>query len=138
MQQTVLEIETHGQRLYEVTAKVRPLIKAFQTGLCTVFVKHTSCSILVQENADPEVQSDLLNFFTRLVPPTTDPSMSYLTHTHEGPDDMPAHIKAAMMPTSISIPVADGRLALGTWQGIYIFEHRTAPHRRQIVVHLSP
>ncbi|MBS1303042.1 secondary thiamine-phosphate synthase enzyme YjbQ, partial [Loktanella sp. SALINAS62] len=97
--------------------------------------QHTSASLLIQENADPKVRTDLLNYFARLVPPTSDKSMSYLTHTDEGPDDMPAHIKAAMMPVTLSIPVSDGRMALGTWQGIYLFEHRTAPHRRSIVAH---
>ena len=106
-------------------------------GLLTLFVRHTSCSLLVQENADPEVQTDLQNFFRRLVPPTTDPSMAYLTHTYEGPDDMPAHIKAAMLPVSLSIPVVNGRMMLGTWQGIYLFEHRDSPHRRQVVAHLG-
>ena len=100
-------------------------------------MRHTSCSLLVQENADPEVQTDLQNFFRRLVPPTTDPSMAYLTHTYEGPDDMPAHIKAAMLPVSLSIPVVNGRMMLGTWQGIYLFEHRDSPHRRQVVAHLG-
>ena len=107
------------------------------TGLLTLFVRHTSASLLVQENADPEVQTDLQNFFHRLVPPTTDPRMAYLTHTYEGPDDMPAHIKAAMMPVSLSIPVQKGRLALGTWQGIYLFEHRNAPHQREVFAHLA-
>ena len=107
------------------------------SGLLTLFVRHTSASLLIQENADPEVQADLRNFFAKLVPPTTDPSMSYLTHTYEGPDDMPAHIKAAMMPVSLSIPIVDGRLVLGTWQGIYLFEHRDAPHTRQIAAHVS-
>lgn len=79
---------------------------------------------------------DLTNFFRRLVPPTTDPSMSYLTHTYEGPDDMPAHIKAAMMPVSLSIPVTNGQLALGTWQGVYLFEHRDNPHTREVIAHM--
>jgi secondary thiamine-phosphate synthase enzyme len=92
---------------------------------------------LIQENADPEVQSDLQAYFSRLVPPSNDPSMHYLTHTYEGPDDMPAHIKAAMMPVSLSIPVINGRLALGRWQGIYVFEHRTAPHLRRIMAYLG-
>lgn len=133
--QTVFEIETDGQGLFEFTRDVASWIEG--TGLLTLFVRHTSCSLLIQENADPEVQTDLTNFFRRLVPPTTDPSMSYLTHTYEGPDDMPAHIKAAMMPVSVSIPVTDGRLALGTWQGIYLFEHRDRPHSRQVVAHMS-
>jgi secondary thiamine-phosphate synthase enzyme len=90
---------------------------------------------LVQENADPDVQTALQAFFARLVPPSDNPAMRYLRHTMEGPDDMPAHIKAAMMPVSLSIPVAAGALRLGTWQGIYLFEHRTAPHRRTVAAH---
>ena len=137
--QTTFSITTRGQGLYEFTSDVtRWVAGAGQgDGLLTLFVRHTSCSLLIQENADPEVQTDLRNFFHRLVPPTTDPSMSYLTHTYEGPDDMPAHIKAAMMPVSLSIPVSGGRLALGTWQGIYLFEHRSAPHTRQVAGHLA-
>ncbi|SDW19143.1 secondary thiamine-phosphate synthase enzyme YjbQ [Litoreibacter albidus] len=136
---TTFTISTQGQGLYEFTRDVQTWLAA-QTksdGLLTLFVRHTSCSLLVQENADPEVQTDLRQFFQRLVPPTTDPSMSYLTHTYEGPDDMPAHIKAAMMPVSLGIPVLAGRLALGTWQGIYLFEHRDHPHQRQVVAYLS-
>ncbi|WP_424939679.1 secondary thiamine-phosphate synthase enzyme YjbQ [Aliiroseovarius sp. S253] len=135
----VFEIETHGPGLYEFTAQVRQWLRTEnqKDGLLTLFIRHTSCSLLIQENADPEVQTDLRNFFHRLVPPTTDPSMSYLTHTYEGPDDMPAHIKAAMMPVSLSIPVSAGQMMLGTWQGIYLFEHRNAPHRRQVVARLS-
>ncbi|NDW52534.1 secondary thiamine-phosphate synthase enzyme YjbQ [Aliiroseovarius sp. PrR006] len=135
----LFEIPTKGQGLYEFTPQVQGWLRGQGTdeGLVTLFVRHTSCSLLIQENADPEVQTDLRNFFHRLVPPTTDPSMSYLTHTYEGPDDMPAHIKAAMMPVSLSIPVTNGRLALGTWQGIYLFEHRNASHQRQVVAHLS-
>lgn len=130
---------TAGQGLYEVTQEVTAWVRSqgVDTGVLTLFVRHTSCSLLVQENADPEVQSDLRAFFARLVPPSSDPSMSYLTHTYEGPDDMPAHIKAAMMPASLAIPVMNGRLALGTWQGIYLFEHRDHPHRREIVAHLA-
>ena len=133
--QTTFDIETRGQGLYEFTADVRRFVQG--TGLLTLFVRHTSCSLLIQENADPEVQTDLRNYFARLVPPSTDPSMSYLTHTYEGPDDMPAHIKAAMMPVSLSIPVTGGALALGTWQGVYLFEHRDRPHHRSVVAHLS-
>lgn len=137
--QTVFQIATRGQGLYELTQKVLDWVgqKGMDTGLMTLFIRHTSASLLIQENADPEVQTDLRNYFGRLVPPTTDPSMSYLTHTYEGPDDMPAHIKAAMMPVSLSIPVADGRPMLGTWQGIYVFEHRDSPHNRQVFAHLS-
>ena len=103
----------------------------------TLFVQHTSASLLIQENADPEVRTDLTEFFHRLVPPTNDPSMSYLTHTYEGPDDMPAHIKAALLPVSLSIPVSNGRMALGTWQGIYLFEHRSASQTRRVAAHLG-
>ncbi|UWQ05701.1 secondary thiamine-phosphate synthase enzyme YjbQ [Aliiroseovarius crassostreae] len=137
-------VSTQGQGLYEFTRDVARLVteecggQGVRDGVLTLFVRHTSCSLLIQENADPEVQTDLRNFFHRLVPPTTDPSMSYLTHTYEGPDDMPAHIKAAMLPVSLSIPVLDGRLLLGTWQGIYLFEHRDAPHQRQVVGMLIP
>ena len=136
---TQFSIQTQGQGLYEFTRGVTRWLKGqdVSDGLVTLFVRHTSCSLLIQENADPEVQTDLRNFLHRLVPPTTDPSMSYLTHTYEGPDDMPAHIKAAMMPVSLSIPMVSGRLVLGTWQGIYVFEHRTAPHTRHVVAHVS-
>ncbi|MFY0597478.1 MAG: YjbQ family protein [Cognatishimia sp.] len=137
--QTVFSISTQGQGLYEFTREVTRWAakQGINQGLLTLFSRHTSCSLLIQENADPEVQSDLRAFFHRLVPPTTNPSMSYLTHTYEGPDDMPAHIKAAMMPVSLSIPVSDGRPVLGTWQGIYLFEHRNAPHTRNVVAHLA-
>lgn len=133
--QTTFTLQTSGQGLYEFTREVAEWVRG--TGLLTLFVQHTSCSLLVQENADPEVKTDLRAFFTRLVPPSTDPSMSYLTHTYEGPDDMPAHIKAALLPVSLQIPVTDGRLALGTWQGIYLFEHRDAPKTRHVVAHLT-
>ena len=133
--QTQFEISTHGQGLYEFTHQVTGWVSGCRDGVLTLFVRHTSCSLLIQENADPEVQTDLQAFFARLVPPTTDPSMAYLTHTYEGPDDMPAHIKAAMMPVSLSIPVAQWRPVLGTWQGIYLFEHRNAPHRRTVAAH---
>ncbi|APZ53559.1 secondary thiamine-phosphate synthase enzyme YjbQ [Salipiger abyssi] len=133
--QTTFMISTTEPGLYEFTRDVAGWVEG--TGLLTLFVRHTSASLLIQENADPEVQSDLTAYFHRLVPPSDDPSMSYLTHTYEGPDDMPAHIKAALLPVSLSIPVSGGRLALGTWQGIYLFEHRRAPHRRQVVAHLS-
>ena len=128
----VLQIDTNGPGLYEFTDQAQRLVQG--DGIATLFVRHTSCSLLIQENADPEVQTDLRNFFHRLVPPTTDPSMSYLTHTYEGPDDMPAHIKAAMLPVHLTIPVISGRMALGTWQGVYLFEHRTRSHRREVVV----
>lgn len=133
--QTTFQISTSGPGLYDVTQEVAAWVQG--TGLLTLFIQHTSASLLIQENADPEVQTDLAEFFHRLVPPTTDPAMSYLTHTYEGPDDMPAHIKAAMLPVTLSIPVRDGRMALGTWQGIYVFEHRSAPHTRRVVAHLG-
>lgn len=129
------EIHTQGPGLYEFTRQVTPQVAG--DGVLTLFVRHTSCSLLIQENADPEVKLDLQNFFARLVPPTTDPSMSYLTHTYEGPDDMPAHIKAALLPTSLQIPVVDGQLGLGTWQGIYLFEHRDRPQVRKVLGHLG-
>ena len=133
--QTTFDIQTRGQGLYEFTRHVVDWCEG--DGLLTLFVQHTSCSLLIQENADPEVQTDLRNFFARLVPPTSDPAMSYLTHTYEGPDDMPAHIKAAMMPVSLTIPVQNSRPLLGTWQGIYLFEHRDAPHDRQVAAYLA-
>jgi secondary thiamine-phosphate synthase enzyme len=137
--QTQFNLSTRGQGLYEFTRDVAAWVQdqGMQAGLLTLFVRHTSCSLLIQENADPEVQVDLRNFFARLVPPTTDPSMAYLTHTYEGPDDMPAHIKSAMMRVSLSVPLVAGQLALGTWQGIYLFEHRDAPHQRQVVANLA-
>ncbi len=108
-----------------------------ETGLLTAFVRHTSCSLLIQENADPDVRRDLDAFFRRLVPDADAASMAYLVHRDEGPDDMPAHIKAALTAVSLSIPVSAGRLMLGTWQGLYLFEHRSRPHRREIVLHLA-
>ena len=134
----ILTISTRGQGLYEFTGEVAGFLResGIEGGVLTLFVRHTSCSLLIQENADPDVQRDLKAFFSRLVPPSDDPSMTYLLHTLEGPDDMPAHIKASMMPVSLSIPVIDGRMALGTWQGIYLFEHRARPHERQVVVKL--
>lgn len=140
MHQTKLTISTSGAGLYEFTDRVGQFVEeaGVQTGLLTLFVRHTSCSLLIQENADPDVRRDLDAFFRRLVPPADDPSMGWIVHTTEGPDDMPAHIKAALTAVSLSIPVADGRPVLGTWQGVYLFEHRDRPHRREIVLHLSP
>ncbi|WP_372609674.1 secondary thiamine-phosphate synthase enzyme YjbQ [Aquicoccus sp.] len=136
--QTEFEISTRGQGLYEFTREVTGWTAGRGDGLLTLFVRHTSCSLLIQENADPDVQSDLRAYFQRLVPPTTDPAMAYLVHTHEGPDDMPAHIKAAMMPVSLSIPVSQGRPVLGTWQGVYLFEHRDRPHLRSVAACFTP
>jgi secondary thiamine-phosphate synthase enzyme len=132
--QTTFSISTSGPGLYDFSHQIAGWLKS--DGLLTLLVQHTSCSLLIQENADPEVQTDLQNFFHRLVPPTTDPAMAYLTHIYEGPDDMPAHIKAAMLPVSLSIPVQNGRMRLGTWQGIYLFEHRHAAQVRKVVAHL--
>lgn len=132
-----LTVQTNGAGLYEITRQVAQTCVGAGDGVLTLMIRHTSASLLIQENADPEVQTDLQNYFHRLVPPTTDPSMSYLTHTYEGPDDMPAHIKAAMMPVSLSIPVQNGQMMLGTWQGIYVFEHRNAPHRRRIASYFT-
>ena len=135
--QTTFTIETRGPGLTMFTEDVARWLKGAGDGLLTLMVRHTSCSLLIQENADPDVQVDLAEFFHRLVPPADDYSMSYLSHLTEGPDDMPAHIKAAMLPVSLQIPVADGRMRLGTWQGIYLFEHRTAPHRREVAAYFA-
>ena len=132
---TVFEILTRGQGLYDFTRDVAGWVQG--SGVLTLFIRHTSASLLIQENADPEVQVDLKNYFARLVPPTTDPSMSYLTHTYEGPDDMPAHIKASLLPVSLTVPIMDGTLALSTWQGIYLFEHPDSPHTREVVAYLG-
>ncbi len=137
--QTVLTIRTPGPGLHEFTRVVEQFVRdgGVREGLLTLFVQHTSCSLCIQENADPDVRRDLDEFFRRLVPPSDDPSMDWIAHTTEGPDDMPAHIKSALSAVSLSIPVADGRLALGTWQGIYLFEHRRSPHTRRVVAHLG-
>lgn len=138
--QTELTLTTSGPGLYEITQHLRDWVGAQDrdgAALLTLLVQHTSCSLLIQENADPDVQTDLAGFFARLVPPGDDPSMRWLTHVMEGPDDMPAHIKAALLPVSLSIPVRDGTLRLGTWQGVYVMEHRSAPHQRRIVAHLA-
>ncbi|WP_417474903.1 secondary thiamine-phosphate synthase enzyme YjbQ [Leisingera sp.] len=139
MAQHEFVIRTRGPGLYEFTDELRSWLRTtgMESGLLTLFVRHTSCSLLVQENADPDVQTDLQAFFSRLVPPSDHPSMAYLRHTYEGPDDMPAHIKAAMMPVSLSIPVSAGDLLLGTWQGVYLFEHRSAVHHRRVAAHLA-
>jgi secondary thiamine-phosphate synthase enzyme len=132
--QQSLTVATSAQTLVDITAEIAAVVReaAIQSGLATVFIRHTSASLLIQENADPDVQRDLIAFFRRLVP-DGDP---LFVHTAEGPDDMPAHVKAALTQVSLSIPIAQGRLALGTWQGIYLFEHRRAPHRREILVHV--
>ena len=137
--QTTLTLRTSGTGLYEFTDRAVAFVReaASGDGLLTIFVRHTSCSLVIQENADPDVRRDLEEFFRRLVPPSDDPSMRWMVHTAEGPDDMPAHVKAALTAVSLSVPVTNGRLALGTWQGIYLFEHREARHDREVVLHLS-
>ncbi|GLS19324.1 hypothetical protein GCM10007874_23410 [Labrys miyagiensis] len=139
MPQTAVTIQTSGQGLYEITGHAVDFIRRskVETGLLTAFVRHTSASLIVQENADPDVRTDLEAFFARLVPPATDASMRYLVHRLEGPDDMPAHIKSALTQASISIPIGGSGLLLGTWQGLYLFEHRDRPHRREIVLHIG-
>ncbi|MDP3406764.1 secondary thiamine-phosphate synthase enzyme YjbQ [Bosea sp. (in: a-proteobacteria)] len=139
MSRTILTLATTGPGLYEFTDRAVHFVAqaGIATGLLTLFVRHTSCSLLIQENADPDVRVDLDAFFRRLVPSADDPAMEYLVHRAEGPDDMPAHLKAALTPVSLGVPVMDGRLVLGTWQGIYLFEHRARPHRREVVLHLA-
>jgi len=136
--QTTLRIRTRGAGLTEFTPDVQALVERHgrKASLVSLFVQHTSCSLLIQENADPDVCRDLQAFFDRMVPDANDPAMRYLTHRAEGPDDMPAHIKAAMLPVSLNVPITAGALALGTWQGLYLFEHRSAPHERKVVVTL--
>lgn len=131
-------IETRGPGLTEITAEVAGWLAGAGDGLLTLMIRHTSASLLIQENADPDVQVDLTGWLHRLVPRADDPSMSWLRHTAEGPDDMPAHIKAALLPVSLQVPVAGGRMRLGTWQGIYVVEHRFAPHRRSVAALFQP
>jgi secondary thiamine-phosphate synthase enzyme len=128
-----LVIATHGRGFYELTAEIQALLERTQieTGLATLHLQHTSASLLIQENADPEVRRDLERFFARLVP-DGDP---LFRHTCEGDDDMPAHVRTALTAVNVNLPVADARLALGTWQGIYLWEHRLEPHRRCVAVH---
>jgi secondary thiamine-phosphate synthase enzyme len=127
-----LEMRTHGKGLYEITDDVHSKIDkcGIQNGTVTVFVQHTSCSIVIMENADPTARRDLEEFFDRLVPEDTD----YFTHDCEGSDDMPSHIRMVLTRTSETVPIADGKMQLGTWQGIFLFEHRRAPHRRRVFI----
>lgn len=127
------EVTTRGQGLYECTSVIHQWIREqqMQTGLLTVFCRHTSASLLIQENADPAVRLDLKAYFDRIAPED-----GPYEHDTEGPDDMPAHLKTALTQVQLSIPLVNGRMALGTWQGIYVFEHRVRPHRREIVLHL--
>jgi len=127
-----LSVRTRGQNLYEITDEVRGWLgrQSAQNGLLTIFCRHTSASLVIQENADPSVQRDLVRAFARLAPENAG-----YAHDTEGPDDMPAHIKAALTQVSLGIPVVAGAMALGTWQGVYLFEHRRADHTREIVLH---
>ena len=129
-----LSVATRGRGLYDVTPDIAAWLagQAVREGLLTLFLRHTSASLVVQENADPDVLRDLESFFATLVPEAP----GRYRHTSEGPDDMPAHIRAALTQTQLSIPVAEGRLALGTWQAVYLYEHRTAPHTRRLALHL--
>jgi secondary thiamine-phosphate synthase enzyme len=125
-----LEVHTHGKGLYEITDRVQSKIAAWElrNGTVTVFVQHTSCSIVIMENADPAARRDLEEFFERLVPEDAD----YFTHDAEGSDDMPSHIRMVLTRSSETVPIVDGKMQLGTWQGIFLFEHRRAPHRRKV------
>ncbi|MDJ0521001.1 MAG: secondary thiamine-phosphate synthase enzyme YjbQ [Planctomycetota bacterium] len=135
MHQEEIEVATRGRGLVEVTGEVRRAARAagIQTGLCVVYCRHTSCSLVIQENADPSARRDLEAWLERLAP-EGDP---LYTHTAEGPDDMPSHLRAAVTKTSESVPIVEGGLALGTWQGIFLAEHRARPHRRRLLVHVS-
>ena len=126
------EVRTSGKGLYEITDDVQVKVDRcdVRNGTVTVFVQHTSCSVVVMENADPTARRDLEEFFDRLVPEDAD----YFTHSSEGDDDMPSHIRMVLTHTSETIPIADGKMQLGTWQGIFLFEHRRAPHRRKILI----
>jgi len=131
---TTVAVDTRGRGLTEITRRIADWVGAsgMTDGLLTVFVRHTSASLLIQENADPGVQRDLERFFSRLAPDGD----RLFEHDTEGPDDMPAHVRSALTATQLSVPLLDGRLALGTWQGIYLYEHRLRGHRRQVVLHL--
>lgn len=131
---TILTIQTPGKSLTECTVEISEWVggTGITEGLLTLFIRHTSASLLIQENAAPEVQDDLIAYFDKLAP-----EGPHYAHDSEGPDDMPAHLKSALTQTHLAIPVIDGRLALGTWQGIYLFEHRRRPHQREIALHLA-
>jgi secondary thiamine-phosphate synthase enzyme len=130
-----LSIKVPGKGLHEITGEVHAVIRGsgVREGLCTLFLQHTSASLVIQENADPAARQDLERWLNRLVPEGD----ALYTHTQEGPDDMPAHIKAALTATSLSIPLLDGELGLGRWQGIYLWEHRRYPSHRHLLIHLS-
>ena len=130
--QDQIAIHTNGKGLYEITDEVQSKVakSGVQNGTATVFIQHTSCSVIIMENADPTARRDLEEFFTRLVPEDLD----YFTHDSEGSDDMPSHIRMVLTRTSETVPIVDGKMQLGTWQGIFLFEHRRAPHRRTIAL----
>lgn len=130
-----IDVDTRGKGLYEITDRIAAWVaqQGVRAGLLTAFIQHTSASLVIQENADPDVVRDLNDFFERLVPE----DVRLYRHTAEGPDDMTSHIRSALTQTQLSIPVERGRLALGTWQGVYVFEHRARAHRRTVVLHLS-
>jgi secondary thiamine-phosphate synthase enzyme len=132
---SLIKVDTTGKGLFDITSRIDSWVRreGFKTGLLTIFIKHTSASLTIQENADPDVQTDLVNFYSRLVP---EGSADYI-HTAEGKDDMPAHIKCSLTDVQLSIPVMDGDMTLGTWQGIYLFEHRARAHTRTVVLHFS-
>ena len=134
IQSTTLTVPTGGKGLYPFTNQVHDWLsrQRVANGLLTAFVQHTSCSLVIQENADPDVTLDMRDFFERLVPEDDES----FRHTTEGPDDMTSHIRSALTHTSVSIPVISGRMALGTWQGLYVFEHRSRPHQRRVVVQI--
>ena len=133
-QQQWLTVPTKGQGLYEFTGEAKAFIErsGIRSGLLTLFCRHTSASLLIQENADEQVQRDLMEFFRRIIPEDS----PWILHRDEGADDMPAHIKSALTQSSLGIPIVDGRMALGQWQGIYLFEHRSRAHRRDVVMHV--
>ncbi len=129
-----LQINTSGKSLSRITSKVEEAVakSGIKTGLCNLFLRHTSASLIIQENADPDVLTDLENFISKLVP-----EGAHYTHSTEGPDDMPAHIRSVLTHTSEQIPIIDGKLVLGTWQGIYVWEHRQDSHSRELVIYIS-
>lgn len=133
--QSEISLQTRGRELANITGKVKAIVadSGIRVGLCTLFIRHTSASLIVQENADPDVLADLAAFLARLVP--EDPGL--YRHNAEGPDDMPAHIRSVLTHTTEQIPIANGRLVLGIWQGIYVWEHRRQSHRREVFVHVS-
>jgi len=133
--QTTINIKTTGKCLHKITSKVESIVaqSGVERGLCTVFIRHTSASLIIQENADPDVLTDLSNFLKKLVPE----DRSLYVHNAEGPDDMPAHIRSVLTKTSEQIPIDRGQLMLGTWQGIYVWEHRDRAHSRELVIHIS-